>query len=228
MKRVFIFFLLISPLFSNGQENSLKGFFRTVPHANQEEISTELHSFIQVQREKFASSKSDIKFLRSLVWESHKRFLKTYKPYSQFDELFENGQYDCLTGTAFFSLVLESLQFQYSIIETNYHIFMMIETDKGNVLLETTDRIFGLKTHASEIQNCLSQYKENVLTASTSRAKNFYKYQLNLFQQVKSPQLEGLLYFNQAVVAFNNHEWVLCVDKLGKARSNYDNPLEEE
>ena len=166
MKRVFIFFLLISPLFSNGQENSLKGFFRTVPRANQEEISTELHSFIQVQREKFASSKSDIKFLRSLVWESHKRFLKTYKPYSQFDELFENGNYDCLTGTSFFSLVFESLNLPFTIIETNYHIFMMIETDKGNVLLETTDRVFGLKTHSSEIENCLSQYRENVLTAT--------------------------------------------------------------
>jgi len=221
-KRLWLFFILI-PLLGAGQNNILPSLLKTTPAANTDLINKKVVDFISLQQAKQAKSKSEIKFLHSLFNESHRKFLKHYKPYSQFNEPFESGHYDCLSGTAFFSLMLESLQMKYKIIETNYHIFMLVETYQGRVLLETTDRLFGFKTSPSEIERCLSEYKQNIPTVSGRKTRH-YQFQSRLFREVKSTQLSGLLYFNQAVVAYNNRDWVQCVYLLEKARSIYDNP----
>jgi hypothetical protein len=118
--------------------------------------------------------------------------------------------------------MLESLQINYKIIETNYHIFLLVETREGQVLLETTDRLFGFKTNPLEIDKCLKDYEENLLTASGGKM-HYYQFQSRLFREIKSTQLSGLLYFNQAVVAYNKREWEQCVYHLEKARFIYDN-----
>ncbi len=220
-KRLWLFFVLI-PLLGAGQNNLLPSLLKTTPSANTDLINEKVVDFISLQQTKQAKSKSEIKFLHSLFNESHRKFLKHYKPYSQFNEPFESGHYDCLSGTAFFSLMLESLQINYKIIETNYHIFLLVETHEGQVLLETTDRLFGFKTNPLEIDKCLKDYKENLLTASSGKM-HYYQFQSRLFREVKSTQLSGLLYINQAVVAYNNREWVQCVYHLEKARFIYDN-----
>jgi len=228
MARHLLLFLVFAPIMGFSQGNLLPKFIETTPEGNLELAHVTVGNFLAAQQEKMCAAKSDVKFLKSMVNEAHKKFLKSYKSYSRFNELFETGHYDCLTGTAFFSLVLESLQFDYKIIETNYHIFLLIETREGNVLLETTDRLFGFKTHSQEVAKSLDAYRKNQLTSTSSQNRTYYRYQVNLFREVKSNQLTGLLYFNQAVVAFNNHEWIACVDRLEKAKYNYDNPRVEE
>ncbi len=224
MKQRLILFLLFVPLWAVSQGSLLTTLIQAAPHSNIEIIQTKMSRFLSEQKDKMANAKSDRKFLKSLVSESHKKFLKSYQPYAQFNELFENGKYDCLTGTSFFSVLFDELHFPYKIIETNYHIFLLIETKQGQVLLETTDRYFGLKTSLDEIEKCLILYKENVVSNSSSKKINYYTYQADLFHEVKGRQLGGLLYFNQAVVSFNKRDWVTCVGLLEKARGIYDNP----
>jgi hypothetical protein len=229
MKNWLIILLVFSPLLGQSQGRLLTSLLKTVPKADTEVIDQKMADFVASQDLKLSKTKSEIKFLRILFNESHRKFLKTYKPYSQFNEIFESGHYDCLTGTAFFSLVLESLKFEYIIVETNYHIFLLVHTREGRVLLETTDRLFGFKTNPAEIDNSLRTYKENQLTASAPhKGGYYYQYQASLFREIKSIQLSGLLYFNQAVVAYNNRDWVACVDSVVKARYIYDNARIEE
>ncbi len=224
MKQRLILFLLFAPLLALSQGSLLTTLIQAAPHSNAEIIQTKMNRFLSQQKDKMVNAKSDLKFLKSLVNESHKKFLKSYQPYVQFNELFENGKYDCLTGTSFFSVLFDELHFSYKIIETNYHIFLLIETQQGQVLLETTDRYFGFKTSLGEIEKCLSQYKENLLINSSTKNVQYYTYQADLFHEVKGKQLGGLLYFNQAVVSFNNKDWISCVALLENARGIYDNP----
>ncbi len=228
MKKCLVFSLILVPLWALSQGSVLPSLISTVPNADSELIESKMGNFISVQKEKKQLAKTDLKFLRSMVNESHKKFLKSYKSYSQFNELFESGHYDCLSGTAFFSVLLEELQYQYKIIETNYHIFLVIETKQGQVLLETTDRLFGFKTDPQEIEKSLSHYKENLLASNSSEKIHYYQYHIDLFHEVNSMQLSGLLYFNQAVLAYNTHDWIACVDRLEKARKVYNNPRVEE
>ena len=221
------FLVFFAPFMALGQHSIFSGLVETVPNSTIEIILQKTENFVLEQRKRKESAKSEIRFLNSLVKDSHREFLKSYKPYSQFNELFETGQYDCLSGTSFFSLVLSELGFQYKIIETNYHIFLMIETNQGQILLETTDHLFGLKTNTKEMASCLEKYRRNELTASSSN-RSYYLYRTKLFQQVSPHQLPGLLYFNQAVVAFNHHDLITCVNRLDKARIIYNNARVEE
>jgi hypothetical protein len=228
MKKLLIFLLMLSPVVVHSQESVLQRLIESAPNANQDLIQAKMGSFVSLQKKKRQVAKNEVKFLRSMVNESHRKFLKSYKPYSQFNDLFEKGLYDCLSGTSFFSVLLEELQFRYKIIETNYHIFLLIETSQGQVLLETTDRLFGFKTDAQEIEKSMSHYKKNLLTSASSKKVNYYEYRTYLFNEVSPFQLSGLLYFNQAVVAYNNQEWAICVDRLEKAKVIYNNPRIEE
>jgi hypothetical protein len=224
MKKWIIISLFLMPLMAFSQGSLLSSLIETAPNANSTLIETKINSFIASQRERKKLAKSELKFLKSMVNESHRKFLKSYKSYSQFNELFESGQYDCLSGTAFFSVLLEELQFRYKIIETNYHIFLLIDTNQGQVLLETTDRLFGFKTNPQEIEESLNHYKENLIASNSSKKLHYYQYHIDLFREVNTMQLSGLLYFNQAVIAYNSHEWATCVDRLEKAKTIYNNP----
>ncbi len=168
------------------------------------------------------SGLSEQKLLRKTFRRLHSTLLKKYEAYSDFDEIFTTGRYDCLTATALFSQVLNQLNFSYKIIETNYHIFLLVQTANGEVLLETTDRFGGFVTDKETIAQRTSDYK-NALTVDNSR-RFFYRYSFNLYQNLSPEKLTGLLYFNQAVKAYNRHEWLSSAILLQKANAVYVSP----
>lgn len=188
--------------------------------------TSKMNQFIASLEIKRGKLKSDESFLRYAFRETHKTFLKNYKAYSQFPEIFDTGQYDCLSATSFFSLVLDAFGFEYKIIETNYHIFLIVETDLKQILLESTDMNNGFVADDRLIEEKIRGYRENKML--TSADKYYYQYDINLYQQVMPQQLTGLLYFNQAVIAFNNNDLAECALKLKKAIRIYNSPRAKE
>jgi hypothetical protein len=120
--------------------------------------------------------------------------------------------------------MLDAFGFKYKIIETNYHIFLIVETDQQEILIESTDRGNGFVTNDQLIKERLNRYQENRMQMSSSPGKYLYQYDLDLYQEVTPQQLSGLLYFNQAVVAFNENDLPTCAQKLKKAIRIYNSP----
>ncbi|MFM8913351.1 MAG: hypothetical protein ACKOE6_10630 [Flammeovirgaceae bacterium] len=211
-----------------GQNAALDQLYASSPTAPSRQIAqAKLADFVAAQSRKRESAKSEAQFMNRLVKSVHAEFLRSYKPYVQINEPFETGNYDCLTGTAIFSIVLTELGIPHQIIETNYHIFLTIDGKEQKYLLETTDKLLGLKTQASEINASLALYKQNKL-APVATGAHYYLFKENLFRAVAPSQLKGLLHFNQAVVAFNSQRLAICVEQLELARLNYDNPRVHE
>lgn len=177
-----------------------------------------------VDRLKTKRSKSDIHLLRKVFVETHKKFLKNYSQYADMNEIFSSGNYDCLTATSMYSIVLDRLDFDYSIIETNYHIFIVVNTSRGEVLLETTDPLNGFVTDSKMIDQRIGNYKQNTVASLPANDKKFYLYHLNLYHTLKQSELPGLLYFNKAVKAYNAGEWETCSNFLDKAQTIYNSP----
>jgi len=172
-------------------------------------------------------SKKEVTFLHKIFWSTQKRFLKTYSPYETFGELFVSGKYDCLTATSLYSLLLTEFNFDFNIIETNYHIFIVVRTSSGEVLLETTDRYNGFVQDKKEIESRIGTYKENFI-ATTKPNSTYYTYSFDLYKKISPFQLTGLLHFNQAVNAFNKHEWLACADELALSERKYASPRVKE
>jgi len=206
----------------------LPELLNSYPASRPQEIRKPFDKLI-VNLEQKRHNRTDKEFLSLVFHESHRKFFKTYQPYAQFAQVLEAGTYDCLSATSFLSVLLERFDYDFKIIETNYHIFLLVETSKGQVLIESTDRMNGIVSDPIQIDRRISKYQSNdLIVASSEAGKIHYEYNLNLYQLVKPNQLPGLLYFNQAVSAYNDNNLIACAGKLDYARRIYESPRTAE
>ncbi len=225
LNRAVIVVLLALPFMGWAQHSDLLQSFLATSPVNAPHAQRQLNAHITHLKSK--QSKKEMTFLHQIFWSTQKRFLKTYQPYEPFGELFESGKYDCLTATGLYSILLKEFGFEHSIIETNYHIFILVHTIKGDVLFETTDRYDGFVQDRSEIEKRIGTYQQNVVASSRPKF-NYYLYSFNLYSEISSSQIVGLLHFNQAVKAFNKQEWMPCANQLAITRKTYDSQRVKE
>ncbi len=167
-----------------------------------------------------AKKKSKSKLVRSLFNKAHRDYLKNYVAYSQVEDIFKTGNYDCLSGTYFLARALEELNIPYKIFETNYHIFLTVQTEQGQILIESTDRINGLVQSQKAIDERIASYQQS---KSISTDSELYLSRVKIFNELHAQQLPGLLYYNLAVVAYNKNDLTGCCSYLEQAWKIYDN-----
>ena len=103
--------------------------------------------------EKREKTKSDEAFLRYVFYSVHRKYLGEYKQYVALGEIFDKRrQYDCVTGTALYALVLDYFGFRYEIRETDYHVYLMAYADGQKFLIESTDALYGITKDPKEIE----------------------------------------------------------------------------
>ncbi len=166
--------------------------------------------------------------LRTIFRKTQRAFLKSYNPYSGIDELFSTGNYDCLSATALFSVILDKAGYTYSIMETNYHVFLLVHTSQGEVLLESTDRFGGLVTDPTAMAKRIEGYRNQVPAVSSNHDQTYYQYNFNLYRAINRDELIGLIYYNKAVVAYNNSDWQQSREFIAKANQRYASPRCQE
>jgi hypothetical protein len=199
-------------------ETNLKAFLSAEHYRSQSVKSFE--SFLHKLDKKNTSVKNQRAFIRHIFEKTHHRFLKSYKAYTSLDETFDNGSYNCLTGTILFSLLLHHYDIDHQVIETNYHIFILAETADGQILLEATDPLNGFVTSAEEIEARIAIYKQNQIQEQ-QRNKTYYKFRFELYNEVSLDELRGLTYYNNAVNSFNQQNLETAVQNLVKANELY-------
>jgi hypothetical protein len=190
-----------------------------VPAEDQPAVQQQIERLIKRSQNDGAASEQN---LRKMFRRVQRSILKRYVPYTDFSAMFTEGKFDCLTATTLYAHLLESLSYRFDVIETNYHIFLLVHTGEGEVMLETTDPVGGFVTDAGTIAARTGDYQRNEL--KPNGAGYSYPYQCNLFQRVSTEQLSGLLQFNRAVKAYNQGDWISCAASLAKAQERYDNP----
>ena len=208
---VISFIILVFPRQGNGQEL----------------ISTELSQPYLNKISSFTKSlskrnSSEIKLAKSLFNKAHRNFLKNYHAYATVNDVFEKGNYDCLSGTYFLSRALTNLGIKHRIIETNYHIFLIAETSQGDVLMESTDRFQGFVIDREKIEERIDNYRTNKISSQ------LYLSHIKIYHEILPVQLSGLLYFNLAVESFHRNDLVASCQYLQNAWKIYDNPRIEE
>ncbi len=168
--------------------------------------------------------RSEMKIAKILFHKAHRRFLRNYHAYAAVNDLFELGNYDCLSGTYFLSQALTNLAVKHRIIETNYHVFLIAYTKQREVLMESTDRYGGFISDKEKIEERISQYLVNV----HGSGHQLYLSNIKIYHEVLPEQLLGLMYYNLAVQSFNNNELETSCQHLKEAWTIYDNPRIEE
>jgi hypothetical protein len=172
--------------------------------------------------------KDDVHFLKSVFTKTHKEYLRIYDVDASFSQLIDEGKYNCLTGTAIYGLLLTHLRYDFRIIETNYHIFLVVNCATGKIIFEATDPVMGFISDQSVVEKRLKAYEQNSQRSNTTKDKNIYSYNFQLFDEVSLKEMLGLLHYNEAVKAFNDHQLPTTVFYLDRAIRFYFSPRLDE
>ena len=225
--------LVVMPFFVFGQEwtiaksgsKPLDQYIQDFSEVDGSEIHAQDFLRFVERLDQKGEGKNTLKFCRTLFQKTRQEFLRSYTAYASFGETLSKGKYNCLTGTTLYAMLLERFNIQYTIIETNYHIFLLADTDDGRALFEATDPLHGFVTNADEIEKRIQQYKQNIIQpAAAGGNKKYYEYNVSLYQQVSLDQMSGLLHYNLSIEAYNQQDFQEAINHLDKALALYSSP----
>lgn len=177
------------------------------------EHSRLLDEYIMHLQGKRAKFRSELDFISMVFYKTHRRFLKQYTPLTSFGEMLKEKNYDCLSATTLYTVLLERLGVKHEVIETTYHIYMKVTTQEGEALIESTDPIYGFVTDPGEIKSRLKGF----LSRDVRKKNEEYSFASKIHDPVSRTGLVGLQYYNAAIQAYNNGEFEDSINLLQKA-----------
>ena len=162
--------------------------------------------------------KTQTQFVEYAFYYIHKKLLKNYTEYASINQTIENGAYDCVTGTAIYSLFFTELEIPFSVIETNYHIYVLAFPGTENeILIETTDPMEGFVSDPQKIASRKQLYVSN----NAEVEKNQIDLAWDVETSLKGTELMGVLLFNQSVKEFNSGNKNEAIELATEAISYY-------
>jgi len=166
--------------------------------------------------------KSEVKKVKIIYEYIHKRFLKVYKLKNSFVDIFESGEYNCVSATALYAVVLSKLSVPFQIIETPEHVFLVAYPNSSKILVESTDPTKGYYQFSPAFVNkyitALNKSKlisnEEFQSSSTSDLFNKYFFTSKGISMV---ELAGIQYSNYALYYVDENDYTSASIEVKKA-----------
>lgn len=144
------------------------------------------------------------KQIKGVYEKIHNTFLTKYEIENRFYEIFESGNYNCVTATALYAIIFEKLNIPYAIKEEPTHVYLVAYPDIHNILVETTTPAFGFlnfdQAFKNNFINNLKNQKiisKNEVDANTTE-QLFNKYYFST-ENINLEKLVGIHYMNDAI-----------------------------
>lgn len=172
--------------------------------------------------QKFEKKGTHLNVLRQIFQKSHQQLFKTYEQHSTFNDMLDEGRYDCVSASAALALLLDRYGFDYKVVETDYHVFIVVNYEDKDIILESTLPVGGMITAPTEVAIYLEGYKsdDSGQLKSLNQRLGAQKVDLSdnaLFRKVNLTQLAGLQYYNDAISHFNDQSFEKASKQLNKA-----------
>ncbi|AGA76586.1 hypothetical protein [Echinicola vietnamensis] len=167
-------------------------------------------------------------FLEEVFYKAHQYVLKTYIKHSSFNEALTTGAYDCVSGSAIYGLLLDRYGFDFEVIETDYHVFLLVHVEDGKTyVFESTEPRAGFIKDQEAVAEYISFFNHQVVRGKTKQLAElgsvmaqFTEYN-TIYTSISLRELAGLQYYNDAVHHFNEGDVAMAYKQLAKAKSLY-------
>ena len=211
--------------YQKGERDYLKLLMAVDPSVNttqyditRREIEFELQ---RLNNRKFIKAKPDKKI--SLLFEDVNRdILKKYEENVLFPRIFNDGAFNCLTATAYYGILLDSLDIPFEIRETFNHVHPVAFPGNLSITIETTDPVAGVRYFDEKLKVRFVNYllETNHVTRqeydTTGVDKLFNRYYLPE-KSVGLEELTGLQYLNDALQRCVSNDYVTAFEQIKKA-----------
>lgn len=163
------------------------------------------------------SSRSTEQFLSRIFYKVHRKVLRSYHQYSTLAETIIDGNYDCLSATTLYALLLNDLGFDVKVMETTYHIYLLVDHEGMRFMFESTDPLNGFIACQKEVELRIN----DIIHANLPLREGVYHFNTVLDNAVSLTKLVGLHYYNASVNAYNRRNLYEAVALLEKSHVFY-------
>lgn len=194
----------------------------TANETNEKEHLESIKFFLQCNKgmiDKTAKEKSKIyKLFKSA---NHSFFIQ-YDMDGYGSEFYKHGKFNCVTGSLFFSLIMDSLHIPYTIKEKPTHVFLLAYPSTFSLPVESTDANMKIlipdenfkKRYVEFLADSKLIQKADIATKGVEAIFN-EKYYSD--KDIKPVELIGLLYFNSGINYLNQNNFKYAFQQFEKA-----------
>lgn len=187
-----------------------------------ENVETQIAEMIRTLDEKGISKKNTKAQVKEIYKSVHANNLKKYDEKIGFCALFESGEYNCVSGTAVYSMLLEHYNIPYTIKELPTHVYLIADPGVLDIKVESTMPNQGVIVYDRKSkEEYVTFLKENKLI---SKEEYDSKSVEELFQEnfgdevdISLLQLAALEYFNAGAFAYNDKKFQAAANNYEKA-----------
>ncbi|BDD07868.1 hypothetical protein FUAX_03000 [Fulvitalea axinellae] len=163
----------------------------------------------------------EVSYLRFVFHKTRYKYLKNYQRFVTFAETFRSGTYDCVTGTALYASLLDNLGYEYEIIETPRHVFLLINGEEKKYLVESTLKD-GFVTSKWLIKKAMKKYESQKAGQSVGEVGDRrHVHGSGTLGTIGLKQLAGLQYYNNALLSLSASNTEMALNQLRKSELLY-------
>lgn len=150
------------------------------------------------------AGKAEAKKIKIIYNYVHKEFLKVYKLENSFMDIFEKGEFNCVSASALYGVILSKLDIPYQIKETPTHVYILTYPGSGKIMIETTAAQNGYYQFKFAFVNkfVANLYASKLITKEEYEsvpANDLFNKYFFASEDISLLQLSGLQYSNFAI-----------------------------
>ncbi len=189
-------------------------------------ITTYISDFKKALEKKKFGSKNEEKKLKILFDLTHDRFFDQYIEVSNFYEIFRTREYNCVSATALYALILKSYGIPYQIKETPTHVYAVAYPYTKNILLESTAPQSGyFSPSQKDIERAVEALVESkYIKQSEVDRQGITQVYNNFFyskDNIDIRQLAGLQYYNETLQHLEKEQYKAALNAVRKSALLY-------
>lgn len=219
--------------YTNSQEFDTVDFFIALENIDtQDRIKKTMDDNITFLKEKISSQRSISKQIKIIYNSVHSAYLKSYEVNANFSDIFFSGKYNCLSATALYALIFESLEIDYVIKSTHTHVYIIADPSDASIIVETTNPTSGVFEMNEKFKRSYVNYLyENKIILqeeydNISIGLLFDKYFLTDLT-IDLIQLAGLQYYNYSIEQMNTKDYLSALKSIEKSEILYKSDIVE-
>jgi tetratricopeptide (TPR) repeat protein len=230
-------------IFDSGFEKKL--FFRIADSADIEPIDyfislgysdnylsfkTTLNDFVTKLKSKYTNQEGTKRQLKDIYKTVHSEFLKKYDSDKYFSDIFSTGEYNCVTASALYALILDRLKIDYIIKQTPDHVYIIADPENSDFLIETTKPIGGLIQFDDKFKkNYVDYLHDNKLVSDqefrTQSIDDLFSAYYTTDKTIDIKNLAGIHYYNKAISQLSEKKYLLASRNFEKAEMLYSSEI---
>lgn len=152
----------------------------------------------------------------------HRKYLKKYEGVEYFPELFESGEYNCVSSSIIFSMLFGQLGVDYKVQMSPGHVYLVANPGPSSVVVETTlpDLKEEEQLHSYKREYVSYLKSKKVISEDDYKSKSvdeLFKASMEKVSDAHFDNLIGFQYYNMGLELYDKKKYVLAYQYLQKA-----------